>query len=316
MWRAVAAAMLVAVAWLALVPEAVAQPKRAPPPPVEPINPVDELKAKGDEAMGSLRYEEALDHYTRAFELEARPALLYNRGRALEALARFAEALDLITEFERQAPDDLKAQVPQLAELLVELRGKVSELTVTVSVAGASVVVGGRVLGKAPLAGPVRLNAGPAVVEVTADGFHPFKKSVVLPGGKSLAVDARLKTKSKTGILRVDSPVVGAIVFVDGAQLGKVPAEKELLAGKHAVIVRADGYEEARTSAVVTAGERRTVTVKLDETPAVTSRWWFWTGAGVVVAGGVALTVALLTERPADSGDIEPGQVAAPLYRF
>jgi hypothetical protein len=51
----------------------------------------------------------------------------------------------------------------------------------------------------------------------------------------------------------------------------------------------------------------------LERSIPITSRWWFWTGAVALVAGGAALTVALLTERPASSGSIMPGQIAAPL---
>jgi hypothetical protein len=36
----------------------------------------------------------------------------------------------------------------------------------------------------------------------------------------------------------------------------------------------------------------------------------------VVVAGGVALTIAATSEAPADSGSIPPGTVSAPLIAF
>jgi hypothetical protein len=45
----------------------------------------------------------------------------------------------------------------------------------------------------------------------------------------------------------------------------------------------------------------------------LTARWWFWGGIGAVVAGGVVLSVALLTERSADKGTIAPQQLSAPL---
>lgn len=48
----------------------------------------------------------------------------------------------------------------------------------------------------------------------------------------------------------------------------------------------------------------------------LTSRWWFWTGIGVGVAGGIALTAALLTERDPGKGTIAPGQVTAGLVAF
>jgi hypothetical protein len=89
-----------------------------------------------------------------------------------------------------------------------------------------------------------------------------------------------------------------------------------LAAGTHQVQVRREGYEPATSSAVVRVGETTRLDVPLHSPPAITSRWWFWTGVGAVVLGGTALTVALLTEREADSGSIAPGQVSGPLVRF
>ena len=274
------------------------------------------LKAQGDEAMVSLRYADALDFYTRGYDLEKNPALLYNRARALEALTRFPDALDQLEAFAREAPDELKAKVPLLGELLVELRGKVSELSVAANVAGARVLVRDQAVGTTPLSSPLRLNAGTASIEVTADGYHPWKKQVALPGGGKLDIAAKLVTRATTGVLRVTSPVAGALVLVDDERIGAVPAEVQVAAGPHRVLVQKQGYEPVRTTAVVSVGGRREMRVALDEIPPITARWWFWAGVGVVVAGGTALTVALLTERSADSGDIEPGRVSGPLVEF
>jgi hypothetical protein len=53
---------------------------------------------------------------------------------------------------------------------------------------------------------------------------------------------------------------------------------------------------------------------KPDESPAIYTRWWFWTGVGAVVAGGVI--TALLVTRPSDPtpyrGDLTPGTVSVP----
>ena len=53
---------------------------------------------------------------------------------------------------------------------------------------------------------------------------------------------------------------------------------------------------------------------KPEESPAIYKRWWFWTGVGAVVAGGVV--TALLLTRPSDPtpyrGDLTPGTVSVP----
>lgn len=218
------------------------------------------LKLRADSEMENLRYAEALADYTRAYDLSADPVLLYNRGRVLQALERFAEALDQIERFAHEAPPELKARVPKLQELLDDLGRRVSALTLRCDVPGARVLVRDTVVATTPVAGPIRINAGPAVVEVDADGYEPFRRSVLLPGGGALQVDATLTAKQ--------------------------PAPLE-----------AGGSSAA-------------------ESRPITSRWWFWTGVGVIVVGGAVLTVALLSDKPAGHGDIAPGQVSGPLVRF
>ena len=282
-----------------------------PPPPSE----AQMLKAQGDAAMKRLAYEQALRMYQNAYALEPTPALSYNKGRALQALTRYPEALAELEAFEREASPDLKARVPRLAELLEDLRARVATLQVTCNVAGARVLLGRRVIGKTPLK-RLRVNAGRVTLEVTKEGYHPYRKRMALRGNSVQSVKVELLSKSTTGVLEVTSPVAGATVFVNDKKIGTVPAQAQLTAGEHQVVVRREGYDEARTSAVVRVGRVAKLNVALDEPPGITSRWWFWTGIGVAVAGGTALTIALLTERSTDEGDIAPGKVAGPLVRF
>lgn len=274
------------------------------------------LKSQGDDAMQRLDYGAALALYDEAYALEKNPALLYNRGRALQALRRFPEALDALEAFEREAPPELRARVPKLGELVGEVRGKVSSLSLSANIAGARIVVGQRVIGTTPLSGPLRLNAGTVNLEVSADGYHPFKKRVELPAGGRVELSVELRSKSTSGVLEVSSPVAGAAVWVDGRRAGTVPVQSVLGAGTHEVVVRREGYEAATTTAVVRVGETSRLDVPLSAPPGITSRWWFWTGVGAVVLGGTALTIALLTERDPESGNIPPGQVSGPLVRF
>ena len=304
--------LLCCVLLVALAP-AFAQAEEAPPPVASDAA---RLKSEGDDAMQRLDYGQALALYDKAYALEKSPALLYNRGRALQALGRFPDALEALEAFDAQAPEELKSRVPKLRELIADVRGKVSVLVLDANVSGARVVVNSRVIGATPLGGPVRLNAGPAVVEVSADGYHPHRQKVELTGGGQVRLGVVLHSKTTSGVLEIRSPVVGARVWVDGRRIGTVPAQTIVEAGTHDVVVRREGYEDATTRAVVHVGGTSRLDVPLRQPPGITSRWWFWTGVGAVVLGGTALTVALLTEREPESGSIAPGQVSGPLVRF
>ena len=49
-----------------------------------------------------------------------------------------------------------------------------------------------------------------------------------------------------------------------------------------------------------------------EETPPVYKRWWFWTGVGVVVAGGVVTSVLLSSNSPATRTACDKGVACAP----
>lgn len=298
--------VLALAATVAAAPAVLAQAPEAPD--------LAELRARANQAMIDLRTEEALTLYKQIHTASKDPSLLYNMARAEQALGRHAEALDHLEAFEREASPELRARVPKLAELLAELRGKVTALSVTADVPDARVLVGGVDVGKAPLR--VRVNAGPQTLEVTAPGRHPHKRTVTLPGGGAFELQAALFPIETTGFLTVTSRVAGAEVVVDGKRVGQVPVEMLLPEGPHRLVVRREGHHPSDTTVQITAGQKREVAIDLAKTTPVTKTWWFWTGVGAVVVTGVAVTAALLTERSADKGTIGNGQIAAPLVRF
>lgn len=266
--------------------------------------------------METLEYADALTAYEAAWALHEDPALLYNRARGNQLLGNFPRALELFEEFAKRAPPELRERVKVLDSLVSEVRARVATVELSANVRGARVLIRDRRVGTTPLSGPLRVNAGRASIEVEAEGHFPWKRELELPGGGTVKLDARLASKKTTGVLVVTSPVAGARVTVDGKDAGNVPVDVVLGPGMHRVLVKRDGYEPAETRALIGAGDKKTISVPLEKTKPITSRWWFWTGVGVTVVGGTVLTVALLTEESAPSGNIDPGQVSAPLLRW
>jgi hypothetical protein len=274
---------------------------------------VDTEKRQGDEAMIALRYEEALAHYRRAYEATKNPALLYNMGRAYEGLADFPKALDALEEFSEKAAPDLKARVPRLAELITDVRNRVATLILGSAVAGAEIRLGNRVLGQTKPGQTVfRVNSGPQTLAISHRDYFPFERALTLAAGKIETVDIVLASRTEQALLRVTSPVSGAAVVIDGVAIGNVPAEVPMKPGQHRIALSRDGYDRAETSVVVAAGEKKEVSVPMAVRETITSKWWFWTGIGVVlVAGGVATYIALTTEKSPTAGTIAPGTVKA-----
>lgn len=308
--------LLALLAALSIALPATAAP---PPPPAAPAGPTPEaqaaeLKAKGDAAMDARHFDEAIAIYTQAYAVSPDAALLYNRSRAHEARGEYPDAFADLEKFSNTASPELRARVPRLTELLLELRNKISSFELTSNVPGAKVLVGGREIGTTPLP-KTMINAGKVTVEVLADGYFPYKHELEIKGGGLTAIDAPLQPRATNGILAITTTPTGAAVTVDGKPFGRAPTEGVLSAGTHAVLTALDGYQDNATQAVVLADGRKDVAITLQRKSSLLRSPWFWTVVGVVVVGAaVGITAALLIERSPDNGSgFEPGQVGAPL---
>jgi hypothetical protein len=276
---------------------------------------VSEIKRRGDEALVAGRPADALAAYEAAYDKKPDPALLYNKGRAHQALGDFASAMQSLEQFQKAAPPELRARVSGLEGLLKELRAKISQVTIACDVAGAAVRVATRGLGLTPLPHATYVPAGKQTLEVTKDGYFPYKREIdLLPGGVA-SFDVHLSSKETDGVLLVTSSVTGAIVTVDGKMSGTVPTEIVVAGGAHRLELAREGYKPSRSSFVIAAGERKTLDVGLQaESSSVLKKWWFWTGVGVVVVGAtIATVIALTTEKEAGSGSLDPGRISAGL---
>jgi hypothetical protein len=315
--RRVLAVVLVVGLVPATATTASAQPAQSGAGKRPPEDPAAALKRQGDEAMDALRYDDAIAAYTRAYELSGMPAAVYNRGRVHQARGEYVLAVDDIERFAHDATPELRSRVPELETLLAELKAKIASVTITSNVQNARILVRSVEVGTTPLQAPLRLDAGRARIELVAGGYRPYVQDLDLAGGKAITIDATLAPVSDRGILAVRSTPVSGAVTVDGRVVGDAPIEVQLPAGTHRISMHRDGYEDASTSAVLEVGERKEVALRLESTPTVFGRWWFWTGVGIIVAGGAVLTYALLTEKSADKGDgFEPQQTSAPLMRW
>jgi hypothetical protein len=261
------------------------------------------LKEQGDKLMSEKRYEEALARYEDAERIRPSAALLFNRGRALQFLARYPEALTLIERFSQEADADTKAKVPGLTDLITDLQGRVA--TINVHCTQGRVLFRGRTLGQAPLAGDVRVPAGEGEVEVIAEGYFPWKQSVNLAAKMRTEINVNLVSRERYGILSVQSSVEGTSIFVNRKASGKAPAELQLEAGTHQIRGERESYETLDRSVVVVAGERKDLLLKLEKSTPIYGRWWFWTGIAVVVATAAIVTtvVALNTEKSVPTGE-------------
>ena len=274
------------------------------------------MKKEGNEALGALRPGDALEAYRKAYALTPDPALHYNMGHALEALGNYPEALGEYEEFARVAPPDMRARVPRLAELIAEVRARVTRVSIRCNVPGARILVRDVAVGTVGPDGTFSqaFPAGPATFEITSEGYAAHRQSVTFARGGEVTFTVALVTKSTAGVLRITTTPVPGDVYIDDNEVGRAPVETTVASGPHRIVVRHSGVRETTTQAVVNVGETVEVTVDLEKTPPIYTAWWFWTGVGVVLATGAVITYAAFKERSPDSGSIPPGRVTPQIH--
>jgi len=278
-----------------------------------PTDPVAiRLKQQGDVAIESGKFEDALRSYSKALAVEPSPALHYNRGRALQALGRNAEALDEFEQFENSGSSELKAAVPDLAEMVIFVRAQISEVTVQCAVPGALLHVQGKSL-SLPLSKPLRFDPATVDFEVVVTGYEPWHTRLTLSRSERRELVAQPKQQDLRGTLTVTSQALGASVSVDGKTAGTVPVEIRLDSGEHILTLSHHDYQTASSHFVLQPREHRSLTLNLEQLPHWYERWWFWTGVGAAVTTGVVVGIAMSTEKSPAKGDIPPGQITSPL---
>jgi hypothetical protein len=149
------------------------------------------------------------------------------------------------------------------AELQATMNGGVGVVRVLSDAQGARAFIDGEDRGPVPV--DIKdVKAGDHIVQVKAPGMQTGEKHVMVQAGQSQIVkfDLNQAMSGDMGTLKIVSTVPEALVFVDGAALGKVPQEKKISAGEHPIVVRLEGYKQFDQKVRVEAGQ--TVTIQAD----------------------------------------------------
>lgn len=282
-----------------------------------------DLFRRGAELAKDGQWSAALSSFERSAKLRPHPGTTYNIGICERALGQYVRARrTLIRALEQRTSDaDLpEATVFEIGKLRAEIDGLVATLDVILEPADARVAIDGQPLepsgkdGQLPLALAGTLPPGPgksmpwSSFRVVLDpGHHVF---VLGREGFSEAVHAedvrpgdrrsiRLVLDRLPATLNVSANQPNAVVSVDELDVGVVPVTLARPAGRHRVVVRKPGFVPYETEANMAPGQKAELMATLrEDKPGLLTRWWFWTAAGVVVAGAAVTTYALTRPDP------------------
>jgi outer membrane receptor for ferrienterochelin and colicins len=238
---------------------------------VEEQNPPESERAVVAAAIDRLRPFLAL------VQIETRPpgATVYVNRRDLGALGQTPKRLalregqaTLILELAGHKPAErvvtlVKGQETRVAVDLEPIYGAVVLRHVPAGAVVRSEFADGDVLGRAP--GPLRLLPGNRALFVSAPGYQTARVAVEVAPGTTTAVGvALLPLPPATGALVVRANVDGALVRVDGREVGFTPAVIEAVpAGARIVRVSHPGRHDHEETVTINQGERAYLEVRL-----------------------------------------------------
>jgi hypothetical protein len=263
---------------------------------------------RGTELARDARWGEALAAFERSAAVHPDAGTRFNIGVCHRALGRYARArIAFEKALAEQGPGTelLPSVVDEIKGYLREIEGvlAVADVTLTtrarIAVDGAPLervsgertptfIAGVAAAGKGSVV-PARrfrlvLDPGVHVIVVSSPGFSDAIVRRTFTPGTNRAVDLELSRLPAS--LRIESTTSGAAVSIDGIDVGATPLAVERPSGRYKVLVRKDGYLPYEVTTDLRPGERGSVRAKLNrDDPALTERWWFWTGAGVLLAG-------------------------------
>jgi hypothetical protein len=286
---------------------------------------------KGNEAGKHAQWAEALASFERSAALRPHAVTTFNIGVCQRAMGNYTLARDTLL---RALEQNQKAGGGELADsLAAEDRAfvtQIDELLATVNVTlepeSAAVTVDGRPLaarGELMVAGirepghgdaaPGRtfkllLNPGVHVITLARPGFA---ESVVhrtfAPGSTT---ELGLQLDRLPAVVHVAANQEGAVVTVDDRDVGTAPVDVSRPAGTHHVAVHKAGFKRYETDIRLEPGQELTLDALLvKEEKSLVTQWWFWTIAGVAVAGVGVGTYALTrgestTQEPLNGGGL------------
>ncbi len=292
----------------------------APPAPAPSVRSPDEATAEaralytqGIDLAKRSQWAEALALFERSSTLRPHPVTTYNVGVCEWSLGRYVRARrSLGRALARATPEaELPAAMAKEAEAYVgEIERILVHLSVDLQPADAGIAVDGRPIeleGRVLFAGLREPGAGEApptrAFELVVDpGTRTFTLSrkgfanIVL--NRTFAPGTRapltLELARLPGTLRIASTESAAAVTVNGIDVGLAPLDLSRPSGAYRVLLRKEGFDPYEARVTLNAGEETRIQAALvaTETP-ITKKWWFWTGAATIIAGGVLLTYAV-----------------------
>ena len=164
--------------------------------PRKPSKAARRFEKKGKKAYARKRWDDAVAAFKLAYEADPHPRFLFNTARAYDKKGDLERSLEYLVRYVEEETDPEERADGQTELRIVEQRLKESHAPLDLAVEPGDAMVaitgGGREL---TMSAPVSrwLKAGTWSVRVTAAGYEPWKRELVLEAGTPVQVEVRLE---------------------------------------------------------------------------------------------------------------------------
>lgn len=150
--------------------------------------------------------EAALVEFQRAYEAYPSYHVLYNIGQTALSLRRYVVALRALERYMAEGGDAISPErAADVQAMISTLESRTAHVTIVVNVPGARIRLDDEILGTSPLEGAVVVDVGRHTLSVTANGYNPFEREIVVAGGDEQTVEVELVRADQ--VVQVVAPV-------------------------------------------------------------------------------------------------------------
>ncbi|MEI8258159.1 MAG: PEGA domain-containing protein [Deltaproteobacteria bacterium] len=249
---------------------------------------------RGVQLIQDARWLDAIAELEAARDLRVTAPVLYNLGLAQRAVGRNREAVHSFRAFLELAGASRNPDLARQAETYVrELSAALGRLELRIVPPEAAIEVDGRPAERA--GAHLEVDPGRRVIVARAEGFATETRAVDVVRGGTTVVVVHMVPTAIAARLHVAANLAGALIRIDGHDVGFGNADENLRPGHHLIEVRAPRHTTFQREYDAFEGTDTTIRAVLQDQRTVFERPWFWVGAAVVVGAAAAITGVALS---------------------
>lgn len=277
---------------------------------------------EGAALVEEAEWQGALVAFERSRAAREHALTLYNIGVCQRFLGRYTLARETLrgalARGEQKPGEMSQLFVDQAKTYLKEIDAKLARFTLVVDPPNTKVAIEGRPVtasadspnvfvagiaesGEGKSTGLARfevlVDPRPLVLTFSLDGHDTIEMRKDPKPGSHEEVSASMT--SQPAQLRIASNVNGAVVRIDGVDVGLTPVLVSRPPGVRIVSVSSAGYVPYESKLTLPPGQLVPIDARLEvEKQPLTKKWWFWTASGVALVGVGLLTYFIVRPAP------------------